>query len=48
MAVPFSAVRRTTKDNKTYLTMDATKDQLKSAHGLKYDSNKGAWVPDKG
>lgn len=48
VAVPFSAVRRTTKDNKSYLTMDATKDQLKSAHGLKYDSSRGAWVPDKG
>lgn len=48
VAVPFSAVRRTTKDQKTYLTMDATKDQLKSAHGLKYDSSKSAWVPDKG
>jgi sporulation protein YlmC with PRC-barrel domain len=48
VAVPFNAVRRTTKDQKTYLTMDATKDQLKSAHGLKYDSSKSAWVPDKG
>jgi sporulation protein YlmC with PRC-barrel domain len=46
VAVPFSAVKWTTKDNKNYLTMAATKDDLKSAQGLKYDSNKTAWVPD--
>jgi sporulation protein YlmC with PRC-barrel domain len=48
VAVPFSAVKWTAKDNKNYLTMAATKDELKSAPGLKYDSNKTAWVPDKG
>jgi sporulation protein YlmC with PRC-barrel domain len=47
VAVPFSAVKWTTKDNKNYLTLAATKDDLKSAQGLKYDSNKTAWVPDK-
>jgi sporulation protein YlmC with PRC-barrel domain len=47
VAVPFSAVRWTTKDNKNYLTMAATKDDLKAAQGLKYDSTKTAWVPDK-
>jgi sporulation protein YlmC with PRC-barrel domain len=47
VAVPFSAVKQTTKNNKTYLTMDATKDALKSAPGFKYDSDKTAWVPDK-
>ncbi len=47
VAVPFSAVKQTTKNNKTYLTMDTTKDALKSAPGFKYDSNKTAWVPDK-
>jgi hypothetical protein len=47
VAVPFSAVKQTTKNNKTYLTMDATKGALKSAPGFKYDSNKTAWVPDK-
>ena len=46
VAVPFSAVKWTTKDNKNYLTLAATKDDLKSAQGLKYDSNKTAWVPD--
>jgi sporulation protein YlmC with PRC-barrel domain len=47
VAVPFRAVKWTTKDKKNYLTLDATKDQLKSAQGLKYDSDKTAWVPDK-
>jgi sporulation protein YlmC with PRC-barrel domain len=47
VAVPFSAVKWTTKDKKNYLTMSTTKDELKSAQGLKYDSDKTAWVPDK-
>jgi|SRR5581483_4101534 len=48
VAVPFSAVKRTTKDKKNYLTLNTTKDELKSAQGLKYDSDKTAWVTDKG
>jgi sporulation protein YlmC with PRC-barrel domain len=47
VAVPFTAVKQTTKNNKTYLTMDATKDALKSAPGFKYNSDTTAWVPDK-
>jgi sporulation protein YlmC with PRC-barrel domain len=47
VAVPFSAVKQTKKDNKTYLTMDTTKDALKSAPGFKYDRDTTAWVPDK-
>jgi sporulation protein YlmC with PRC-barrel domain len=47
VAVPFTAVKRTTKDKKNYLTLNATKDELKSAQGLKYNSDKTAWVPDK-
>jgi sporulation protein YlmC with PRC-barrel domain len=47
VAVPFNAVKRTTKDNKKYLTMSATKDELKAAPGLKYDSDKTSWVTDK-
>ena len=47
VAVPFTAIKWTTKDNKKYLTMSATKDDLKAAQGLKYDSDKTAWVPDK-
>ena len=47
VAVPFTAVKWTNKNNKNYLTMSATKDELKSAEGLKYDSDKTAWVPAK-
>ena len=47
VAVPFSAVKQTTKNNKTYLTMDTTKDALKSAPGFKYDRDTTAWVPDQ-
>ena len=46
VAVPFDAVKRTTKDNRTYLTLDATKDALNSAPGFKYDRAKSAWVPE--
>ena len=46
VAVPFSAVRHTMKDQKIYLTMDATKDALKAAPGLKYDKARTSWVPD--
>jgi sporulation protein YlmC with PRC-barrel domain len=46
VAVDFSAVKQTMKDNKVYLTMNTTKDALKSAPGFKYDSNKTAWLPD--
>jgi sporulation protein YlmC with PRC-barrel domain len=47
VAVPFTAVKLTTKNNKQYLIMDTTKDALKAAPGFKYDSNKTVWVPDK-
>jgi sporulation protein YlmC with PRC-barrel domain len=46
VAVSFDAVKETMKDNKVYLTMNTTKDALKSAPGFKYDSDKTAWVPD--
>jgi sporulation protein YlmC with PRC-barrel domain len=46
VAVSFNAVKQTMKDNKAYLTMDTTKDALKSAPGFKYDRDKTAWVPD--
>jgi sporulation protein YlmC with PRC-barrel domain len=47
VAVPFTSVKWANKNNKKYLTMSATKDDLKSAQGLKYDSDKTAWVPAK-
>jgi sporulation protein YlmC with PRC-barrel domain len=46
VAVNFDAVKPATKNNKTFLTIDTTKDALKSAPGFKYDSSKTAWVPD--
>ena len=33
------------KDGSWYLTLDTTKDALKSAPGLTYDKTKTAWVP---
>ena len=48
VSVPFDAVRITTKDNnKWYLVMNTTKDELKSASGFTYDKNATTWVPDK-
>ena len=47
VAVPFNAVRLTTKDNnKFYLVMNSTKDALKSAKGFKYDRTAMTWVPE--
>jgi sporulation protein YlmC with PRC-barrel domain len=46
VAVSFNTVKATMKDNKLYLTMNTTKDALKSAPGFKYDRDKTAWVPD--
>jgi sporulation protein YlmC with PRC-barrel domain len=47
VAVPFDAVHVTNKDNnKWYLVMNTTKDELKSAPGFKYDRNSTTWMPD--
>jgi sporulation protein YlmC with PRC-barrel domain len=46
IAVPFEAVKKATKNNEVYLTLDITKNNLKSGPGLKYDKNKTSWVPD--
>jgi sporulation protein YlmC with PRC-barrel domain len=45
VAVPFSAVHATMKNDKWYLTMNTTKDSLKNAAGYKYDRAKATWVP---
>ncbi|WP_024514223.1 PRC-barrel domain-containing protein [Bradyrhizobium sp. Tv2a-2] len=45
--VPFSDVKTTKKNDKWWLTLDATKDGLKNAPGFKYDKASTAWVPDK-
>jgi sporulation protein YlmC with PRC-barrel domain len=47
VAVGFDAVKPTNKNSKVYLTMDTTKDALRSAPGFKYDSNTTTWIPDK-
>jgi sporulation protein YlmC with PRC-barrel domain len=46
VAVNFDSIQKARKDNKVYLTMDTTKDALKSAPGFKYDSTKTTWIPD--
>jgi sporulation protein YlmC with PRC-barrel domain len=47
VAVGFNAIQKTVKDNKIYLTMNTTKDALKSAPGFRYDRQQTTWVPDK-
>lgn len=46
VAVKFDAVKKTEKDNNVRLTMNANKDELKSAPGLKYDKQSIKWIPD--
>jgi sporulation protein YlmC with PRC-barrel domain len=46
VAVPFSAIKHTMKNQKIYLTMDASKDALKAAPGLKYDRERTTWIPE--
>jgi PRC-barrel domain protein len=46
VAVSFSAIKPTKKNDKTYLTLDTTKDALKNAPGFKYDRQTTTWVPD--
>lgn len=46
VAVPFDSIKRSVRDGKVYLTMDANKDQLKAAQGLRYDRVTNAWGPD--
>lgn len=46
VVLPFSAVKSEKKDNKWYLTVDETRDALKSAAGFKYDSASTTWKPD--
>jgi sporulation protein YlmC with PRC-barrel domain len=49
LAVPFNAVRITTKDNNQwYLVMNTTKDALKDAKGFKYDRTNMTWMPEDG
>jgi len=46
VAVSFDSVKKTEKNDSIYLTMNTTKDALKSAPGFKYDKSKNTWIPD--
>ncbi|MBV8510362.1 MAG: PRC-barrel domain-containing protein [Xanthobacteraceae bacterium] len=45
---PFNKVQMTKKNDKWYLVMDASKDSLQNAQGLRYDRNATTWEPDTG
>jgi sporulation protein YlmC with PRC-barrel domain len=45
--VPFAAVKTMKKNDKWWLTLDETKDDLKNASGFKYDKASTTWVPEK-
>jgi sporulation protein YlmC with PRC-barrel domain len=46
VAVNFNQIKPTKKNDKTYLTLNTTKDALKNAPGFKYDKQSTKWVPD--
>jgi sporulation protein YlmC with PRC-barrel domain len=46
VAVSFNAIKPTKRNDKTYLTLDTTKDALNNAPGFKYDRQSTTWVPD--
>lgn len=45
--VPFTSVKNAKKNDKWWLTLDETKDTLKTAAGFKYDKASTTWVPEK-
>ena len=45
VAVPFDNVHATERKGERWLTMNTTKDALKTAAGYKYDRAKATWVP---
>lgn len=45
--VPFTAVKTEKKNDKWWLTLDQSKDDLKSAPGFKYHKASTTWVPEK-
>ena len=48
VSVPFDAIHVTNKNNnKWYLVMNTTKDQVKKASGFIYDKDSTSWMPDK-
>jgi sporulation protein YlmC with PRC-barrel domain len=44
VAVPFSSIKATERNNRWWLTLNATKDELKNATGFRFDKNKGLWT----
>ena len=46
VAVSFSSIKPTKKNDKTYLTLNTTKEALKDAPGFKYDKQNTTWVSD--
>ncbi len=45
--VPFSDVKMAKKNEKWWLTIDASKDTLKSAQGFTYNRDATTWEPAK-
>ena len=45
VAVPFSSVRASEKNNKWYLILNTNKEALKAAPGFTYDKTKTTWMP---
>src|ERR1700748_1368514 len=45
--VPYTAVKTAKKNDKWWLTLDQSKDDLKRAPGFTYDKASTAWVPEK-
>jgi sporulation protein YlmC with PRC-barrel domain len=45
VAVPFDSVHETLRRGDRWLTMNTTKDALKSAAGYRYDRKKATWEP---
>jgi hypothetical protein len=48
VAVPMSALTWTKRDNKAWLTINATKDVLKQASAYKFDKRNERWEPANG
>ncbi|WP_036281212.1 PRC-barrel domain-containing protein [Methylocystis sp. ATCC 49242] len=46
VAVPVTAITFTAKNNKSWLTINTTKDILKKAVGYKFDKQMGVWNPE--
>ena len=45
VAIPFSDVHASEKNNKWYLVLNTTKDALKTAPGFTYDKTRTTWIP---